>query len=179
MIGTLATAALGMPTAPVTSSYFSIATASGTGSSGVVSFDVSSLTAYKHLQIRILGLQATGNDVFIKVNSDAGVRGHWLQGNGSTAAAGSETGTTDGQYFGTFGWNATYPSVWIVDILDFQSTSKTKTIRSFGGYDANGSGRVNLISSLFTTTSAITSVTFTSGNSYSSNSRFALYAIKG
>lgn len=178
MIGTLSTGIYGVGVPPVTSSYFNIASASGTGSSGVVTFDLTSVTGYKHLQLRIMGLQSTGNDIFIKVNSDAGVRGHWMQGNGSAASAGSETGTSDGQYFGTFGWNATYPSVWIVDVLDYTSTTKTKTIRSFGGYDANGSGRVNLISSLFTTTSAITSITFTSGNSFSSTSRFAIYGIK-
>lgn len=158
-------------------SYESIATALGTGSSGVITFS-SIPSTYKHLQIRITGFQATANDIFIKVNSDAGVRGHWLMGNGSTATAGSEAGTGDGQYFGTFGWNATYPSVYVVDVLDYGSTTKAKTIRSLGGNDSNGAGRVNLLSSLFTTTSAITSITFTSGNSYSSNSHFALYGIK-
>ena len=160
------------------SSYESIATAIGTGSSGVVTF--SSIPAtYTHLQIRILGLQSSGSDVFIKVNSDAGVRGHWLMGSGATATAGSETGTSDGQYFGTFSWGATYPAAYVVDVLDYANTNKTKTVRSLGGYDANGSGRINLISSLFTTTSAITSITFTASTNYTSNAHFALYGIKG
>jgi hypothetical protein len=158
-------------------SYESIATANGTGSSGVVTF--SSIPAtYKHLQIRILGFQATSNDIFVKLNSDAGVRGHYLQGDGSSAISNSQTGTADGQYLGTFGWGSTNPSVWVLDLLDYTSTTKAKTLRGLGGYDANGSGRVNLMSALYTTTSAITSVTFTSGNSYSSNARFALYGIK-
>lgn len=125
-----------------------------------------------------MGLQATGNDVFIKVNSDAGVRSHYLQGDGSSAISNSQIGTTDGQYVGTFGWNSTNPSVWVFDLLDYGSTTKAKTLRGLGGYDSNGSGRVNLMSSLFTTTSAISSITFTSGNSYSSTSHFALYGIK-
>jgi hypothetical protein len=177
MIGTISAGIYGVGVTPSTSSFESIATALGTGSSGVITFS-SIPSTYKHLQIRITGFQATSNDIFIKVNSDAGVRGHWLMGNGSTASAGSEAGTGDGQYFGTFGWNATYPSVYVVDVLDYGSTTKAKTIRSLGGYDSNGAGRVNLLSSLFTTTSAITSITFTSGNSYSSNSHFALYGIK-
>ena len=177
MIGNIAAGLYGVGVTPSTNSFESIATALGTGSSGTITFS-SIPSTYKHLQIRITGFQATSNDVFIKVNSDAGVRGHWLMGNGSSASAGSEAGTTDGQYFGTFGWNGTYPSVYVVDVLDYGSTTKAKTIRSLGGYDANGSGRVNLISSLFTTTSAISSITFTSGNSYSSNSHFALYGIK-
>ena len=160
------------------SSYESIATALGTGSSGVVSF-TSIPATYTHLQIRILGLQSSVSDVFIKVNSDAGVRGHWLMGDGATATAGSETGTGDGQYFGTFAWGATYPAAYVVDVLDYANTNKAKTVRSLGGYDANGSGRINLISSLFTTASAITSITFTASTNYTTNAHFALYGIKG
>lgn len=159
--------------------YNSIATTTvGSGGQGTVSF-TSIPSVYKHLQIRIMGLQTTGDDVFIKVNSDAGVRGHWLMGNGSTLTMGSEAGTASGQYFGTFGWNGSHPAVYVVDILDYTNTNKTKTIRSFGGYDANGSGRVNLISSLFTTTSVISSVTFTSASNIAQNSSFALYGIEG
>jgi hypothetical protein len=159
-------------------SYESIATALGTGSSGVITFS-SIPSTYKHLQIRLVGFQATNNDIFIKVNSDAGVRQHWIMGNGSSATAGTNTGTGDGQYFGTTGFpSTTDPSAYIIDFLDYGSTTKAKTVRTLGGYDSNGSGRIHLLSHLFTTTSAISSITFTSGNSYSSNSQFALYGIK-
>lgn len=157
---------------------FPLGMVQGTGSSGVITF--SSIPAtYTHLQIRIIGFQATPNDVFVKVNSDAGVRGHYLQGDGATAAASSQTGTGDGQYLGTAGFQTTNPTVWVLDLLDYASTTKTKVLRGLGGYDSNGSGRVQLFSALYTTTSAITSITFTSGNSYSTNSNFALYGIKG
>jgi len=158
--------------------YESIASASGTGSSGVVTF--SSIPAtFSHLQIRIMGFQATENDIFIKVNSDAGVRSHELYGSGAVYDSKVEAGTGDGQYLGSFGFKATNPTVWVLDLLDYASTTKAKTLRGLGGFDANGSGTVELLSALFTTTSAITSITFTSGNSYSTSSRFALYGIKG
>jgi hypothetical protein len=177
MLGNIVAGTFSAGAPPVTNSYESIATALGTGSSGVITFS-SIPSTYKHLQIRITGFQATSNDIFLKVNSDAGVRGHWLQGNGATATAGSETGTGNGQYFGTLGFFSTNPVVSVVDFLDYGSTTKAKTARWLWGYDANGSGRVILGSSLFTTTSAITSITFTSANSYTSNSHFALYGIK-
>jgi hypothetical protein len=70
---------------------------------------------------------------------------------------------------------------FIVDILDYTNTNKNRTIRSLNGFDANGSGQVQLVSTLFTSASAITSITiftYASGNieQYSS---FALYGIKG
>jgi hypothetical protein len=177
MLGNIVAGTFSAGAPPVTNSYESIATALGTGSSGVVTFS-SIPSTYKHLQIRITAFQATGNDVFLKVNSDAGVRGHWLQGNGASATAGSETGTGNGQYFGTDYFNSTNPTVAVVDFLDYGSTTKAKTARWLWGRDSNGSGRIILGSSLFTTTSAITSITFTSANSYTSNSHFALYGIK-
>jgi hypothetical protein len=157
---------------------FPIAMAVGTGATGTITFSNIPAT-YKHLQVRITGFQSSANDIFVKVNTDAGVRGHYLQGNGVAVAPTAQVGTGDGQYLGTFGWGPTNPSVWILDFVDYASTTKTKTFKGLGGFDANGTGRINIMSALYTTTSAINSITFTSGTSYSVGTQIALYGIKG
>jgi hypothetical protein len=69
---------------------------------------------------------------------------------------------------------------FIIDIQDYSSTSKNKTVRTFSGVDFNGSGSVNLYSSLWMSTSAISSLTLTSNTGeFSTNTTFALYGIKG
>ena len=70
----------------------------------------------------------------------------------------------------------------IVDIVDYGSASKYKTVRSFDGADMNGSGtEINLTSGLWLSTSAITSITLTTtgGYAFRAGTTFALYGIKG
>jgi hypothetical protein len=71
----------------------------------------------------------------------------------------------------------------IVDIHDYASTTKNKTVRCFGGYDANGSGYAAMHSGLWRNTNAVTTLTFVpgsiSGGDFNENSTFALYGIKG
>jgi len=71
--------------------------------------------------------------------------------------------------------------VQIMDVLDYADTNKNKTIRHLGGVDYNGSGGIYLASSLYSTTSAISSISITSNNgtNFSQYSSFALYGIKG
>ena len=70
----------------------------------------------------------------------------------------------------------------IIDILDYASTSKNKTVRVLTGFDQNGSGNICLASGLWFRSSpaAITSISL-AGNSrnYLQYSQFALYAVKG
>ena len=71
----------------------------------------------------------------------------------------------------------------IIDILDYTSTNKYRTTKVLTGYDDNSSGTVQLLSSLYKNSTAITSLTF--ANEYSSlgynlaeYSSFALYGVK-
>ena len=135
-------------------------------------------TGYKHLQLRVFGFQSTSNDVFLKLNSNAGVRKHRLTGNGSAASAGADTGTASGLYLGNLGWDATYPTIDIIDILDASNTSKYKTVRNLGGTDKNGSGTIFLESYLFDDTAAVSSITITGASNFSQYTSFALYGVK-
>ena len=109
---------------------------------------------------------------------------HRLRGDGSSATAAGSTGITAC----TIGSTATAAqtsnvfTAFIIDIHNYTSTSQYKTIRSIIGTDVNGTGRIELTSSLYQATpAAITSITIENynGAAFSTNSLFALYGIKG
>jgi hypothetical protein len=169
--------------AAATGSYESIASATGTGSSGTITFS-SIPSDYKHLQIRASVLQTSGNPLIIRLNSDTAnnYAFHYLYGAGSSGVGAGGTASTNGIYIqSVFGGSSTYYTTLIIDIIDYQSTTKNKTVRVFDGWDANGSGVVEMRSGLWQSTSAITSLTIASdgGGNYSTGSTFALYGVKG
>jgi hypothetical protein len=171
----------------VTNSYESIATAVGTGSSGTITFS-SIPSTYTHLQLRVISRgTASANDAyFARFNSDSGgnyYQIHVLYGNGSAAGAfASGTSSTLMQPADIVGSSSTANSFAanVTDILDYSNTNKYKTVRTLYGFDTNGAGVVALNSNLWMSTSAITSITLTTGSgSFATNSHFALYGIKG
>jgi hypothetical protein len=102
-----------------------------------------------------------------------------MYGDGSSVGASATTSTTALVPM-TMG-NSSNPMVFICDVLDYQSTSKNKTIRSLGGTDRNGSGYVTFYSGLwFKTPEAISTITLTTAaGNFNQYSSFALYGIKG
>jgi len=66
----------------------------------------------------------------------------------------------------------------VTDILDYASTNKNKTVRTLGGFDANGSGYVNLTSNLWSNTAAINTITINAVGTFNQYSQFSLYGIK-
>jgi hypothetical protein len=106
---------------------------------------------------------------------------HQLQGNGSSASAGSYSSLGTSIYFPADAVGSSIPTVQVADILDYTSTSKNKTVRVLEGYDANGSGTLRLASGLWSATpAAITSIKITtSTGTFNQYSQFALYGIKG
>jgi hypothetical protein len=139
---------------------------------------------FTHLQLRFWGRSnnnATNASVmFCLPNNDfsALYSAHALSGDGSSATAAN---TLSGQWGGysTAGSTAT-ASVFgaiVIDILDYRDTNKNRVMRSIGGYDSNGSGRVSLTSQLFRSTTAITSLgIYTEGN-MAVGTRVDLYGI--
>lgn len=172
--------------------FESIATATGTGSSGTITFSSIPQT-YSSLQIRYIGRDTIGlNATSIRLMFNGSAAGttdfacHLLYGNGSSAAA---VGTASTEYIqfdsavaGDYAGANTY-SAGIIDIHDYASTSRNKTIRGFYGVDNNASNtsfRVSLGSGLWMKTDAITSLTLTSsGTAFTTGSTFALYGVKG
>jgi hypothetical protein len=170
-------------------SFESIATATGTGSSGTITFS-SIPSTYASLQIRMLGKTATaaaGADALdITFNGDSGSNYvyHNITGNGTIATAGASSTSTTFIRIGSGAGRATETNICavsIIDIHDYASTTRNKTMRRFGGFDKNGSGGVIVLNSgLWMSTSAITSIEIAStGGNFTTQNVFSLYGIKG
>ena len=167
-------------------SYESIATVTvGGGGSSSITFS-SIPSTYQHLQIRgILRDSGTGTAYDnLRMNSDSGSNysWHYLQGNGSTVAAGAgatQTSIATLEYPGTSYTSGIFGGK-IIDILDYANVNKYKTARFFSSWDANGAGGGAWFGSgSWQSTSAVTTITLTAGNTYAEGTQFALYGIKG
>lgn len=174
--------------APASGSYESIASATGTGSSQTITFS-SIPSGYVSLQIRgiVRSTEAgSGTNFNIQINGDTGSNyaQHRLLGNGTTATASgtaSQTSIFAGRAPGA-GTTAGTMNGTIVDIHDYLSTTKYKTIRIITGQDSNNTyaGEISLRSGLWMSTSAITSISFVLDNpNFANTTTFALYGIKG
>jgi len=186
MIGNSIAGFLGTGVAVSASSYESIATATGTGSSGTITFS-SIPSTYSHLQVRILGRSDAAfvtQTAVLTVNNDTGANYayHSLSGDGTSVSVGGTASSSNIPRIFSVANNATASimSVGIIDIHDYASTTKNKTVRIWTGDDRNGSGRTALSSGLWINTSAINRVDITTqvGN-WTTASTFALYGIKG
>jgi hypothetical protein len=181
------TALIGAFPTPSTNSYESIATV--TVGSAVSTVEFTSIpSTYKHLQIRGSVRNntsgATTSFAFrLNGTTTTNYAGHRLRGDGTSAGAfadPNDNGISAGQIPAG---NATSDvfNGFVIDILDYTNTNKNKTTRSLSGHDQNGSGSIWLNSGLyFANTNAISSIRFYSSiGDFVTNSRFALYGIKG
>lgn len=173
--------------------FESIATATAAGGETTLTF-TSIPATYQHLQIRGIyrdsRTSSSGGQLslvlrFNNNTTDANYAAHTLQGNGSSATA---SGSTSYPYIGT--GVSTGPSnqtttygVNIIDIHDYASTTKNKTIRSFSGSNQNSTTDseqvIKLESMLWLSTSAINEIDINCLYvSFAAGSTFALYGIK-
>jgi hypothetical protein len=164
----------------VASSFESIATQSLNGVSTITFNSIPS--TFKHVQLRFLGIESSLASTFrLRLNGDTGANyaRHWMYGDGSSVSAGGSASTTVidvGSKLGIL----TEPCVGIIDILDYSSTTKNKTVRSFSGHDRNGAGEVGLYSGVWLNTDAVNSITFfASAGNQNAGATIALYGIKG
>lgn len=171
-------------------SYQSIATVTvGSGGSSSVEF-TSIPSTFTHLQIRGLGRSSGAGSVdFAKMqfNGDttSNYATHYLYGTGASALATafSSSAYIYQDFYAGAAANASVFSGFVIDILDYRSTNKNKTVRMLSGWDNNGAsnnGNIALQSGLwFKTPEAITSIKLTMNNgSFAQYSHFALYGIK-
>jgi len=165
--------------------YESIATT--TLGSATASVTFSSFSGYTHLQLRIFARTnraATRDAIKLRLNSDSGTNyaQHLLYGDGASAVGEGfpnepemalnsvSAASASASMFGAI----------IVDILNYANTNKTTTVRSFGGNDGNGNGKINNQSNLWNNTAAVTSLYLEpyAGTTFNQYSSFALYGIK-
>lgn len=188
MIGNLS-AGIFAPTT-IIGDYESIATVILTSTQSSIEFTNIPQT-YQHLQLRLFVKSQRSDSAFtdltMQINgvTASTYRSHALYGNGSSAGAFSLSDVNF--YFGRAGASGTNGTwgAFVIDMLDYTSTNKYKTIRSLGGADANGSGEIYLNSGFNSTnTNALTSIklqtyTPTGLTGFVANSHAALYGIKG
>ena len=167
--------------------YESISTVTAAG--GETSLTLSSISStFTHLQVRAIARDTyTGTNIrslLVRFNSDTGSNyaRHIFYGNGTSALA---TGTDTTTFMNLWscapadGMTASVYGGILLDVLDYASTTKYKTMRGFTGADVNGTGSVNLVSGLWQSTSAITSITFIAeATAFKAGTTFALYGIK-
>lgn len=197
-VGTGAYSAASNSVTPVVpTSFESIASLSGNGSA--TSFTFSSIpSTYKHLQLRgVLRDNAGGNassQIGLQFNASgsfANGTSHWLIAIGDPSpyvnvgsdAPGGEMKISYASVGSAV--SANNYGMFIMDIYDYASTTKNKTMRTFVGADANGNANatqnVGMWSNLWLSTSAINEVKIVNrnGNAFTSLSNVALYGIKG
>lgn len=180
----------------VTNSYESIATVNVSSNQATIEF-TSIPSTFKHLQLRGIARTNTGTslqDVRIRFNSDSASNysSHKLYGDGTGAYAAGNASQTSGfaglAVDGGVGSSAYFVSGSIIDILDYTSTVKAKTVRVLSGNDSNTNTSVGYLqygsSAWYKNTSsvyeAVNSISLSlTANSYAQYSSFALYGIRG
>ena len=164
-----------------------------TAAGGETSITFSSIPqTYTSLQIRIMSkdtysTSALASQNLIQFNSDtaANYAYHTLTGNGTAAAAGGTTAASNMIAFGNAdsatGQTSTFGAA-IIDIQDYNLTSKNKTIRTLSGANWNTTStnqRIALTSGLWLSTAAVTSITILKDlTAFAAGSTFALYGMK-
>jgi hypothetical protein len=146
---------------------------------------------YKHLQIRLTARTTrtdfNRDELWVRLNGDTGnnYTYHILQGSGSLVNSSGGTGI-NGAALVVTETNLSSSGVFSPSVLDFLDpyATKNKTIRSVSsrlGTTGTSATVINLASSVWLNTTALTSINFFSANAYDivTGSRFSLYGIKG
>jgi len=185
ILGTVASQFAGKPF----SSFESIATLTGNGSSGVLNFTNIPQT-YTHLQIRAFARNSAGANLdnfyvnFNEVYATNSYATHWIYGYGGAIASQQVAPWTLslGGFLtaGTGEPNANGGAI-VLDILDYTNTNKNTTFKSLNSFNANNQtySGVAVASGVFLNTAAITNIRLACSNSFATTTQFALYGIKG
>jgi hypothetical protein len=115
-------------------------------------------TGYRHFRIEGVMMANGATNPIWSVNNDfASTRkGHHVWGTGSAAAANDQSGTCYFSYIPS----TSYPAAFAMDWLDYNSTTKYKTMRALSGSDTNGgTAEIAIWSGLYMSTNPITSIT--------------------
>jgi hypothetical protein len=161
-------------------------------SSGITFSGLNSYSDYKHLQIRYVN-KANSNGgsgniaTTMRFNNDSSssYTTHFLRGSagGSGDFYLNQSNIVISQMPVTFGsQNDNMFAATVVNILDFQNSNKNTTVESFCVSESYTDDDVILTSGLFEKTTAIDSINFKADNgsgSFSTDSRFSIYGIRG
>ena len=171
---------------------FLIQRVTATGGESSLSF-TSIPQTYSSLQVRGIARNlATGGagdyTLSFRFNSDntsANYAWHRLRGNGSTATAyGSTSGFYAGNASGSLS-NTTIYAANVIDVHDYASTTKYKTVRTLSGNNVNttstSDNQIDLMSMLWENTAAVTRIDIVDiygSGGFAAGTTFALYGMK-
>jgi hypothetical protein len=146
-------------------------------------------STFKHLQIRGVARTSSGERINLTFNGDtaSNYSMHRLVGNGSAASASAQSSQAAiwvASGYDGVSQTANTLTAFIIDILDYTSTTKSKTLKAFDGLNKGSGGGGGLEYSgggWYKTPEAITSISMSiqSGASFAQYTRFALYGVKG
>ena len=167
--------------------YESIASTTLTTATSTITFS-SIPGTYEHLQLRIYSKNdcTTGVGlIYLRMNNDTASNYAWhlLNGNGASGNGSGATANSSmylGYDPGTQTGGANMFGCTIIEIADYASSNKYKTVRSFTGEDRNGAGTVGLHSGLWLSTTAINRLDIRPRPTFNfvSGSVFALYGYR-
>lgn len=152
-----------------------------------VTIDISSIpSTYTDLRLVLIGNSSSTATVGIRFNDDATLGSYGrmgMQGYGtSTFAAQSNSRTAIDSYYEMYDTANSRPSMYLVDISNYASTSMVKQVLGFMSSDqGTSSGGLAFISGVWNSTSAINKITL--GTNFSSfaftvGTTVSLYGIK-
>ena len=154
----------------------------GTNTASVTFSNLNNYSDYKHLQLRMTLRDSgavTRTNSFIRFNSDSGTNYacHHLFSFGSVFSSAEPSQTAIKLPF-TSGANAASNqfSPYVVDILDFSSSSKNTTTRAFSSNVSDTI--VSIHTGLWNNTAAVTTLVVSTDGNFVSGSRVSLYGIK-
>ena len=169
-------------------SFDSIATFTPSSGQSVTFSSIPSTYKYLQLRVSLIG-NANNNSTFLRFNGDTGGTSYaWA--NLSVGSSGGTGSSTSGYSLNTDlialsglaykSCDATYPTVYIIDIPDYASTSKYKTAKYTTGINTNGGNQeMNFATGTWKSNSAINSITFLFNGSttFSAGTTIALYGV--
>jgi hypothetical protein len=153
------------------------------GPTAVANVTFNSIPAtFQHLQLRVFSISAaTYSDMNFNSDFNNNYSYHQVLGDGSSVSS-AGSASMNVIYANQLGGSTTFPSVGIIDILDYSNTSKNKTVRLLSGLDSNGGGFIYYRTGAWFNTAAISSIRLAaqSGTStFAQNTHIALYGVKG
>lgn len=166
--------------------FNTIASVTLTSASSTISF-TSIPSNYKHLRIHMMGRSTGASDAYGKLTFNGSTSGyyalHQLYGTGSSISCNAPDASTSylqTGYFTLSGAASQNYAPMILEVLDYASTDKFKTVRNFSGYDVNSSSSFVLLrTALWKSTSAINQIDLTvNGGNYATNTVVTLYGME-
>ena len=156
------------------STYDKIASATGTGSAGDITFSIIPSTYTDLVLVANIFTTANANQTFKVNGSSSGYSNTWITGNGSTAVSSRNSSnnslTTQVNIFA----GSTEPAFTVMQFMNYANTSTYKTVLS---RTSRASQATEAFVGLWSNTAAISSIVI-SGGTFTTNAVFTLYGIK-